>query len=299
MAVMPRAEIDIGPSLVLSLLIEQHPDLAHLPLRFAGHGWDNVLFRLGDELVVRLPRRELAGALMDTEQRWLPGLTAHLAVPTSAPVRTGLPGPAFPWHWSVCRWIEGASGITLRRAARRAAAPQLARFVAEFQQQAPAGAPVSPVGRGGPLAARDDVVRARLTSLPALPKLPIPRLRHVWEGAVAAPTWKQAPLWLHGDLHPANVVLAPGGSLAGVVDFGDLCAGDPATDLAAAWLMFDADGRAVFRREVESLRPTDAATWDRARGWALSMGSALAVSSDDSPEFLALGVEILTAVVED
>lgn len=296
MAVLPRAEIDIPPSLVVSLLADQHPDLADRALRPAGHGWDNELFRLGPDLVVRLPRRQVADALMVAEQQWLPVITARLAVPTSAPLRCGVPGPGYPWHWSVSRWIEGESGITVPRARRLPAARPLARFLAEFQQPAPPGAPVSPVGRGGPLAARDDVLRDRLASLPNAPE---GLLLRVWDEALAAPAWTGPDLWLHGDLHPANLVLGPDGVLAGVVDFGDLCSGDPATDLAAAWLVFDAAGRSVFRTEIEALRPVDAATWARAQGWAMSMGSALAASSDDAPEFLALGLEVLSAVLED
>ncbi|OUM44277.1 aminoglycoside phosphotransferase family protein [Arthrobacter sedimenti] len=299
MAVLPRAEIDIGPSLVVSLLADQHPDLAGLPLARVGNGWDNELFRLGPDLVVRLPRRQVAESLMVAEQRWLQGLTEHLDVPTSAPLRAGRPGPGYPWHWSVCRWIEGAAGITVPRADRAPAARPLARFLVQFQQEVPADAPVSPVGRGGPLAGRDDVVRSRLESLPPLPGVPVERLLDVWAAALAAPEWSRPPLWLHGDLHPANLVLAADGTLAGVVDFGDLCSGDPATDLAAAWLVFDAAGREAFRSELDALRPADAATWERARGWALSMGSAMVASSDDSPDFLALGLEILAAVLED
>ncbi|MBG6224066.1 aminoglycoside phosphotransferase (APT) family kinase protein [Arthrobacter sp. CAN_A2] len=299
MAVLPRAEIDIAPSLVRSLLADQHPDLADLPLRPAGHGWDNVLFRLGEDLVVRLPRREAGAGLMVAEQQWVPRLTAHLTLPTSAPVRIGVPGAGYPWHWSVSRWIDGVSGITVPRAGRSPAAVPLARFLAGFHQPAPRDAPVSPVGRGGPLAARDDVLRTRLASLPDIPGVPTAALLRVWDSALAAPGRQNAPLWLHGDLHPANVVLAPDGTLAGVVDFGDLCSGDPATDLAAAWLHFDAAGRSAFRAETHRLRPVDAATWERARGWALSMGSALAMTSDDSPAFLGLGVGILAAVLED
>ncbi|WP_104180020.1 aminoglycoside phosphotransferase family protein [Arthrobacter sp. B0490] len=299
MARMPEAEIDVAADLVVSLLAEQAPDLAHLPVRPVGGGWDNTLFRLGEDLVVRLPRRAVADALMVAEQQWLPRLTSSLTVPTSAPLRTGRPGAGYPWHWSVCRWIDGTSGIAVPRAQRSSSVVALARFLAEFQRPAPPDAPASPVGRGGPLAARDDVVRTRLATLPEIPGAPVTSLLRVWESAVAAPDWAQAPLWLHGDLHPGNVVLRPGGALAGVVDFGDLCSGDPATDLAAAWLHFDAAGRSAFRAELERLRPSDAETWARARGWAVNMGSSLAASSDDFPAFLALGVEILAAVVED
>ncbi|WP_104168347.1 aminoglycoside phosphotransferase family protein [Arthrobacter sp. SX1312] len=299
MAVRPQAEVDVAASLVVALLGLQMPDLAHLPVRFVDGGWDNTLFRVGEDLVARLPRRAVADALMVAEQQWLPGLSAPLSVATSAPVRIGRPGAGYPWHWSVSRWIDGASGITVPRAGRSPAAVPLARFLADFHRPAPADAPVSPVGRGGPLAARDGVVRPRLASLPEIPGAPADSLQRVWDSALAAPRWSGEPLWLHGDLHPANVVLAPDGGLVGVVDFGDLCSGDPAMDLAAAWLHFDAVGRSAFRTALEGLRPIDAATWDRARGWALSMGSAMAASSDDSPAFLRLGVETLAAVLDD
>ena len=294
MAVMPEAEFEASASLVRSLLRDQHPDLADRPVTPLGNGWDNVLFRLGTDLVVRLPRRGVADALMLEEQRWLPQLTASIGVATSAPLRVGRPSSGYPWHWSVCRWIDGASGTTAPRTVRSSAAVPLARFLTRFHQPAPDDAPVSPVGRGGPLAARDVVVRERLMSSERMSRA---ALLDVWDRALAAPAWSGAPLWLHGDLHPANVILGPDGDLAGVVDFGDLCAGDPATDLAAAWLMFDADGRRRFRGELDALRPTDTATWDRARGWAVSIGSALVASSDDAPDLLALGHETLEAVL--
>lgn len=296
MALVPTAEFDVTPSLVESLLHDQHPDLAERPLAFLGNGWDNVLFRLGADLVVRLPRREVADALMIEEQHWLPDLTAHLEVPTSAPVRVGRPTPDYPWHWSVCRWIGGVSGSAVPRSTRAAAAVPLARLLGRFHQAAPDNAPISPVGRGGPLAARDVVVRRRMASLD---DVPTHALIDVWDRAVAASPWSRAPLWLHGDLHPANVILREDGTLAGVVDFGDLCAGDPATDLAAAWLTFDAAGRRAFHDAYESLQSADAALWDRARGWAVSIGSALAVSSDDAPDLRVLGLETLQAVLEN
>lgn len=222
--------------------------------------------------------------------------TADLDVPTSAPVFVGRRTPDYPWRWSVCRWIDGVSGLAVPRTGRSSASVPLARFLADFHRPAPNDAPVSPVGRGGPLAARDAVVRERLSSLQGVPNA---ALLEVWDRALVARDRAEPPLWLHGDLHPANVVLRADGSLAGVVDFGDLCSGDPATDLAAAWLMFDVDGRRMFRDELDGLRPRDAATWDRARGWAVSMGSALAASSDDAPDLEVLGRETLQAVLED
>jgi aminoglycoside phosphotransferase (APT) family kinase protein len=97
----------------------------------------------------------------------------------------------------------------------------------------------------------------------------------VWDRALAASDWTGPPVWLHGDLHPHNLLLAPSGGLVAVVDFGDITAGDPATDLATAWLTFDARARRRFRAELEERRGVDEATWDRARGWALVIASAV------------------------
>ncbi|MBG6217364.1 aminoglycoside phosphotransferase (APT) family kinase protein [Arthrobacter sp. CAN_A6] len=298
MPATPAADYIVTAALVRGLLEEQHPDLASLGLRFAGSGWDNVLFRLGDELVVRLPRRSMGADLIRSEQRWLPELGGHLPVAISSPVRVGVPSSSYPCSWSIARWIEGRVGSTVPPAGRNGAARQVAEFLLAFQQPAPGDAPVSPVGRGGPLAARDAAVRARLDAgLPAAAP-PAGELLALWGELAGVPAWSGRPLWLHGDLHAGNLVLGPAGNLRGVVDFGDLCSGDPATDLAAAWLVFDAAGRRVFRDILEGARPTDAATWQRARGWALSMGSALAAGSDDNPEFRALGIATLEGVLE-
>ncbi|RXZ66819.1 phosphotransferase, partial [Agromyces albus] len=147
-----------------------------------------------------------------------------------------------------------------------------------------------------PLAARDAAVRQRLAS----GRLPDPgALTAVWEQSLVAPAWDGPPVWVHGDLHPANLVLAASGALAAVIDFGDVCAGDPACDLATAWLTFDTAGRAAFRAEVELRQETDAATWDRARGWALVLGSAIVDSVGTSGALGRVGVHALAEVLRD
>jgi len=88
----PAAEVSIDIPLVRALLLDQHPDLADLPLTQVDEGWDNAVFRLGDELAIRLPRRSATAALMENEQRWLPQLAPRLPLPVPAPVRLGRPG---------------------------------------------------------------------------------------------------------------------------------------------------------------------------------------------------------------
>ncbi|WP_336711557.1 aminoglycoside phosphotransferase family protein [Arthrobacter sp. USHLN218] len=302
MALMPAADLEIDAPLVRRLLAEQAPDLAGLPLRLAANGWDNAVFRLGEDLAVRLPRREAAVPLLRHEQRWLPELAAGLAVATPTPLRCGAPSSFFPWPWSVVPWIEGTTAARATPGQRRGAAGGLAEFVAAFHRPAPPEAPRNPV-RGVPLPTRDPQVRRRLAGGLVPHAAEVGRL---WTELSAAPPWTGEPRWLHGDLHPANLVLRDG-RLAAVIDFGDLAAGDPATDLAAAWLVFDEAGRCDFRDRLGSAQTgvpgigaaaaIDAATWIRARGWALNMATAMLDASEDNPVIRKIGEEALEQVL--
>jgi aminoglycoside phosphotransferase (APT) family kinase protein len=250
-------EVRFEQDLVRALLRDQHPDLADLELRDVNGGWDNQQWRLGAELAVRLPRTERAPALLHTEQTWLPVLAERLPLPTPTPVRIGQPSRLFEHTWTIARWVEGEPAdhapIT-----RIEAAEVLAEFLKALHHPAPADAPANPT-RGVPLAVMQgpdgwfEVIADPAVAAAA---------RDVWEQATAAPAWQGAPLWLHGDLHPANVVVRDG-ALAGVIDFGELCAGDPATDLSAAWILlpagaadrfFNAYGRAVRTASVMAVR---------------------------------------------
>jgi len=253
-------EVDLDETLVRSLLREQHPDLAGLELREVVGGWDNKMWRLGEDLAVRLPRMPRAPTLLRTEQRWLPELAPVLPLPVPVPVRIGEPSPRFPATWTVTRWVQGepADRTPITSAD---AADSLARFLTALHRKAPGEAPVNPV-RGGPPRHSHDLDKW-LAVLGSSDKAA--DARAVWEQGVAAPEWADAPVWLHADLHPANVVVSAG-TLAGVVDFGELCAGDPATDLAAAWVLLPAGAAARFFRAYGS---PDDATIRRARAWAV------------------------------
>jgi aminoglycoside phosphotransferase (APT) family kinase protein len=284
----PPAEVEIDASLVARLVRAQHPDLDG-PLWLVANGWDNVIYRLGADLCVRLPRRAVAVDLIRHEQRWLPGLAARAGAVVPAPLRAGEPGDGFPWPWSICPWFEGRPAADVPPAGRAPAATDLAEFLARLHAPAPAGAPRNP-WRGVPLTDRDPAVRERLAATPDLLAL--------WERLVRAPAWTGPPYWVHGDLHPANLVLAPSepARLAAVIDFGDLTSGDPATDLATAWLTFDAAGRAAFRARYDALTHTDEDTWVRARGWALNLATAVGVHSDDNPRMAAISAHALAEV---
>ncbi len=291
----PAAEIDVTAELVDRLVRAQHPDLAG-PVRPVANGWDNALFRLGDHLSVRLPRRQVAVPLVEHEQRWLPELATRVTVPVPAPVRLGTPGEGYPWPWTITPWYDGTPAVDVPPAARTPIAADLADFLVRLHTPAPPDAPVNPV-RGVPLSHRDAAVRDRLNGMVG-PRGGVRELRELWDVAVALPGWAGPAVWLHGDPHPANLLVTSEQPvrLAAVLDFGDLAGGDPATDLAAAWLVFDPAGRAVFQRAVDGV---DRDTWGRARGWALCMGSAMAARSDNDPRIGAIGWHALEQVLLD
>ena len=105
----PKSEVEIDENLIRQLLRDQHPDLAGLPLEYVDDGWDNSMYRLGDELAVRLPRRELGAPLIVNEQKWLPVLAKLLPIPIPVPMRIGKPACGYPWRWSIVPWLVGVS----------------------------------------------------------------------------------------------------------------------------------------------------------------------------------------------
>ncbi len=297
MPVRPPAEVELTVSLVRVLLAEQHPDLAGLPVRLVAHGWDNATFRLGDALAIRLPRRAAAAQLVEHEQRWLPTIAALLPVAVPAPVRVGLPSTRYRWSWSVVPWLDGQTAAAQPVAGRTAWATALADTLTALHVPAPDDAPAN-LFRGGPVASRGDAVAERIAAghLDAIAPDARSRARGLWAAAVTAPRWDAAPVWLHGDPHPANL-LQRGGTLAALLDFGDLTSGDPACDLATAWLTFDAPGRAAFRAQVDRSRPADPGRWLRAAGWALVIASACLAHSDDDPTMAAIGSHAARALL--
>ncbi|MCZ0980757.1 phosphotransferase [Streptomyces diastatochromogenes] len=265
---MRGGAMEIGEGLVRDLLREQHPDLAELPIREVPGGWDNRMWRLGEELAVRMPRTERAPELLRKEGRWLPVLAPSLPLPVPVPVRTGEPSARFPRTWAVVRWVGGEPGDAVPVTRGEHAADVLAGFLRALHRQAPRRRPSTRTG-----ACRSGSSRrgrgSRRVRAPGRARRPRGRTKGV-EEALAAPARQGPPLWLHGDLHPANVVVADG-TLAGVVDFGEVCAGDPATDLSAAWLLLPEGGAGRFFRTYAR----GPATVRRARGWALLRAAGL------------------------
>ncbi len=282
----PPADVTIDPSLVRALIREQHADLAHLALTDIGEGWDNRLFRLGDELIVRIPRRAASAALVEHEQRWLPQLSPSLPLPIPVPLRIGRPGCGFPWSWSVVPWLPGQSALVAPPQDVATTAVALGQFLRALHQPAPEDAPRNQ-WRGVPLAARGKIIGEHLQQANGL--VDRAAVLALWERVLSARPWAGPPLWIHGDLHPGNLLISAN-RLTAVIDFGDLAAGDPATDLSVAWMWLSPSARLAFRASArELLDPIDDDTWVRARGWALALGLAYLASSRDDELMGALG----------
>ena len=295
---MPAAEVDVDEALVSRLLAAQAPPelVAGRALQPLANGWDNVVFRLGDDLVVRLPRRAAGAPLIEHEQRWLASLAPSLPLPVPAPVFCGRPADdgGYPWRWSVCPWLPGDVAGRTPPADPIEAAEVLGGFVRALHALAvPDDAPRNPV-RGGPLAGRDEVTRQRVAQLGGL--IDGTRVLAAWDELRETAAWPRPPVWLHGDLHPANV-LVDDGRITGVIDFGDLCAGDPATDLAVAWSLFPGSGTARRRFREAAGYDGDDATWARGRGWALVLSLAYVAGSADNPLIAGIGRAMLEAAL--
>ena len=261
---MHADEVDTDIDLVVRLLAAQFPQWAGLPIRpVPSAGTDNALYRLGDDMVVRLPRIDWAIGDVEKEQQWLPELAPFLPLAIPVPLAKGQPGEGYPWDWSVYRWLEGEEATIESMADPRQTAIDLAQFIAALQRIDVTGAP--PAGRGVPLAQRDAPTRAAIENLHGL--IDTDAVTALWDAAIEAPVWHGPPVWVHGDLRPGNL-LAVQGRLSAVIDFGGLGVGDPACDVMAAWMFLSAETRNVFRAALQ----VDHATWVRGRGWALSVG---------------------------
>ena len=263
---MHADEVDTSADLVRTLLAAQFPEWAELPIvPVLPMGTDNALYRIGERMVGRLPRRPGTTATLAKECRWLPRLAPLLPLAVPVPLALGAPGDGYPYAWAIYRWLEGDTA-TDGHVDRDRAAADLAGFIAALQQIDPAGGP--PPGehnfaRGEPLARRDEATRAAIASLAGT--IEAGAATEVWEAALAAPDWQRPPVWIHGDLDARNLLVRDG-RLSAVIDFGCLGVGDPACEAMAAWKVLPAGARAAFRAALA----LDDATYARARGWALS-----------------------------
>ena len=260
-------EVAIDAGLVCRLLAAQFPQWASLEISYVEPaGTEHAIYRLGEEMMARLPRTPRVAVQPAIDHCWLPKLAPLLPLRLPVPIALGEPGEDYPWPWSICAWIEGEPATSERLADPTQTASDLAEFIGALQRVDLDPGPIPGPNnswRGVPLAMRDEQTRASIDALAVA--MDIAAVTAVWDEAVDAPEWKGPARWLHGDLDSRNLI-ARGGRLHGVVDWGCLVTGDPACDVMVAWKMLTGEAREQFRSALS----IDEATWSRARGWAIS-----------------------------
>ena len=291
-AKMHDDEVHIDAALVRRLLTEQFPRWADLPISAVrSTATVNAIYRLGDQLYVRLPRVEEWAKDLEKEWRWLPELAPRLSLRIPEPIGMGHPTGSYPFPWAIYGWIEGQPYSDELIEDEHQAARDLAQFVVELRRVDPVvGAP--PGGRK-PLRELDAATRAAIES--ARDVIDSDAATAAWERALLAPVWKGKPVWVHTDLLRPNV-LVHGGRLCAVIDFGGAGVGDPAADVIAAWSVFGNTGRRVFRDALD----VDDGTWNRARGFAHHQAAMIIpYYGETNPEFVALAKHTIEEVLAD
>lgn len=292
-------EVSADEGVVRSLLQEQRPEWADLPLSPAGAGTDNTMYRLGDELLVRLPRTADNAHAMRKEQRWLPRLAPWLAHEIPQPVHAGSPTPSFPLVWSVYRWIDGDEAGTVAVDDWDAFGTDLAAFVRELHGIDLMGAEREgdlSWYRGGSLRTCDEWVTEAFADCRALvgAELDIDALEHMWRLALALPDPAASHVWLHGDLKPTNLLVRDG-RLRAVIDFGALSVGFPDAEHATIWDL-PSPARERYWAELDPDEPT----WIRARAWAAAVAaSGIPYYQHTYPVFVAECRARLEAILTD
>ncbi|MDP3561571.1 MAG: aminoglycoside phosphotransferase family protein [Legionellaceae bacterium] len=257
--------INIDVNLAKSLIPVQFPQWQHLaitPVKFSG--WDNRTFHLGDEMTIRLPSDESYAPQILKEYQWLPKLSKEITLEITQPLALGKPTEAYPWPWSINKWIEGVSVSQEPVQDLVQLANDLGRFLQELHQIDSTGGPVAGAHnfyRGGALSTYDAEMR------PAIPLIEHSHHKSIaeqlWNDALSS-SWQDTPVWVHGDIAIGNL-LVKAGKLNAVIDFGQLAIGDPACDLSIAWTLFSEESRTAFREAIT----LDNNTWIRALGWTL------------------------------
>ena len=291
---MHEDEIETSPHLVRRLLEGQMPEWAGLAIELVvSYGTDHDIYRLGEQLAVRLPRISWATGQAAKEAKWLHRLAPHLPLAIPVQLAMGRPAAGYPFSWSVYEWVPGED------ASRglddlNAAAIDLAAFVKALRQVDPSAAPQRQRGeRGGPLAERDQPVRRSIEALGS--RIDAAAALKSWEESLVAEPWTGDEVWVHGDLLAGNL-LTTGGRLSAVIDWGGLNVGDPACDLMPAWSIFAGGSQDRFRAELD----VDAQSWIRGRGWALSQAvMALPYYWDTNPGMVKQALRTLDQILED
>lgn len=259
--------VNISVELVRRLIADQFPEYAHLPIAAVQkQGHDNRTYRLGSELLVRLPTAKAYALKVPKEQALLPKLAPYLSVNIPVPVRMGAASSYYPYNFSIYKWLAGTSLNLLVVSDEQILnlAWDLANFLKELQNITKVSGP--PPGqhnwwRGDHVSVYDTGAREQIAKLAGV--IDGEKALKLWEKACKS-SWQKPPVWIHGDLAIGNMLLNHG-KLSAIIDFGGMALGDPACDLVIAWTYLKNPACEIFIKEMA----LDADTWCRARAWAL------------------------------
>ena len=289
-----RDEFSIDPDLVRSLLTQQFPHWADLPLtQLRTAGTVNLMFRLGEDKVVRLPRTKDFADGPRREAMCLPRFADRLPLQVPRFLALGEPMEDYPSHWSILDWIEGTTADSASLPNLDEAAIALAAFVLALRRIPIDGAPRDGSYRAFGLAKVDPGMQRWAADLPD--DIDRTSVLRVWDRCLALGERGGPPTWLHSDLRGDNLI-ARDGDLTAVIDWEGCTVGDPSADYLAAWWLFDAPSRDTFRSALEA----DPSDWMRAKGWALFMAvAAIPYYADTNPAFVAQARTAIAEVLAD
>lgn len=286
---VPPAQVDINESVIKGLIDDQFPQFSSLEISFLDSGWDNENYRLGSDYIIRLPRRAAAIPLLQNEMNWLPKLKSALPIGIPAPIYIGKPNEHYPWQWTIIPWYQGMNGCVNQPG--NVQILYLVDFLKKLHSQPIKDAPYND-HRCLPLLDKSDEVVDRINRLKSINDKSKSRLLHLWHQSIVEPMPDQKCL-IHGDMHPRNIIIHQG-EINALIDWGDMTAGDVATDLASIWMLFDdaqvrASGFAHYRADPSLI--------NRSRGWAIFFGTLfLELGTAADGEYQIAGERILNNI---
>jgi aminoglycoside phosphotransferase (APT) family kinase protein len=229
-------EVTVDEAFARRLIAGQFPDVALDSLRLIGEGWDNTVWLVDEQWVFRFPRRTLAIPGVEREIRALATLAPRLPLPVPAPVFVGGPADGFPWPFFGARFLPGNEPLGLSEEQRAGLARPLGEFLRTLHAADVPDLPPDPFGRAD-MAIRVPQTRERLAALAAegLWQAP-PSVEAVLSAAAGLPL-PEPTVVCHGDLHLRHLLVDDSGAAACVIDWGDLCRGDPSIDMPLVWAL--------------------------------------------------------------
>lgn len=246
-----------------NLVKNQFPEWRDLEIKpILPLGTDNLMYRLGNDKIIRIPITKESILDIEKEINCLPKFS-NLPITTPQIIAIGQEAKEQNSRWIICNWIKGDNFNKNNIQDQKQAAIDLANFINELQKIDITNAPES--RRGKPLQNFDKKVRESIKSLDDCYDIKL--LNNIWEKALDAEIWTKSPVWIHSDLHEGNVI-THNGKISAIIDFGLAGIGDPACDIVPAWTLLQKEAQTTFRNHINA----DEETWKRGHGWALSFG---------------------------